>query len=136
MKIYVNAVSKNSITYTPDVLVIETNGKTYEYDINGTVEYDEGGLNCKVRGDLEIRDEKTDEFRPITTEEAKQLLILLSGFTENKKVSINVYPMLDNEEEEFINSIENDTLGKGSAAIEFNANVSVNFEFQPVFVGF
>lgn len=136
MKIYVNAGSKNSITYTPDVLTIEANGKEYEYDINGTVEYEEGGLKCLVRGDLEIRDQETEDFRPLTCKEKIDLIILLSNLTESKDITVNVYPMTDKEDEETTNSINNDTIGEGYGRIEFNEGIDVDFQFKSVFVGF
>ena len=136
MKIYANAGSKNSVTYTPDVLIVECEGKTYEYDINGTVEFDHGGLNSKVRGDLEIRDLETDEFRELTPEEKLQLIAMLSDLKQDKTVSMNVYPMIDDEKEETIKAVESDKIGQGYGRVEFNEKITVDFEFKPTFVGF
>lgn len=140
MKLYVSAKSANGITYVPDVLTIKEFDKEYEYDINGTVEYDKENLDCVVRGDLEIRDQETDEFRELTLEEKKELIILLSSLVKHKTITINVHPMLDDEKEETINAVNNDILGPGSGRLEINIGlyeiIEIDFEFTPVFVEF
>lgn len=140
MRLYASAKSANGITYVPDVLIINEFDKEYEYDINGTVEYDKGNLDCVVRGDLEIRDQETDEFRELTLEEKKELIILLSSLVRHKKITINVHPMLDDEKEETINAVNNDILGPGSGTLEINIGlyeiIEIDFEFTPVFVEF
>lgn len=136
MRLYLSATSKNHIGYTPDVLVIKTKRKTYEYDINGTVDFDYDGLDCRVKGDLEIRDSKTEEFREMNKAEEAKLLTLLSDLTKNKAIEINIYPAEDREEQEWVDLVENDELDEGSATLELNNGASIDFSFTPVFLGF
>ena len=137
MRLYLYAQSKNGIGYTPDTLTIEAEGKEYEYDILGSVDFDDKGLNCEVKGDLEIRDNETDEFREMTEEEEKQLLWLLSGFTKDKTIKIYVYPAHEENSQEWVDSVNNDELTEANAELQFSKEgISVEFGFTPVFVEF
>ena len=134
MRLLLSAESKNNITYLPDTLIIEAGGKTYEYDIVGEVISKQKGLDCELKGDLDIIDD--GQFKEMTWNDKYQLLSLLGR--EDITVIINVIPADDEEDpgSDWIDSVYNDELSEGYGSIAYNGSLNMTFKFKPVFEEF
>lgn len=87
MILYLNAISKNNIGYTPDSLIIDNK----VYDIQGDIDYSTKGLSCRVKGDLFI--EKDNEYCLMNKKEERRLLELLRS---SKEITVAIYPVDEN----------------------------------------
>lgn len=136
MRLSLSAKSKNEITYLPDTLIIKNGKKTYEYDIQGSDEYDTEQLDCYIKGELYVMDETTDDYEPIAAEEYDTVKDLLTN--PKSKVTVMVYPDGDDlEDGEITDRIRTDKIGKGFGNFDYfsvkkNKWVNVNFTFKAV----
>lgn len=136
MRLVLNARSKNHITYIPDTLIIEAKGKTYEYDIISEVVYKREGLDCEVKGDLEIIDD--GDFKEMTSKDKSQLISLLNAaFIEGKTITVTVQPADDSDDQVWVDAVNNDEFSEGYGSIIYNKGwMNATFKFKPVFQGF
>lgn len=136
MRLSLRAKSKNKITYLPDTLIIKNGKKTYEYDIQGSDEYDLEQLDCYVKGELYTMSEETQDYEPISDEEYDTVRDLLTS--PKSKVIVMVYPDGDDlEDGELTNKIETDKISKGSGNFDYysfkkNKWIDVDFTFKAV----
>lgn len=136
MRLSLRAKSKNKITYLPDTLIIKNGKKTYEYDIQGSDEYDPEQLDCYIKGELYVMDEATDDYEPIAAGEYDTVKDLLAN--PRSKVTVMVYPDGDDlEDGEITERIRTDKIGRGSGNLDYfsfkkNKWVNVNFTFKAI----
>lgn len=129
MRLYLSAESKNHIGYTPDTLIVEHKGRTFIYDIQGNVDYDKDGLNCRVKGILALRDDNLDDYVELNDQGYKDLAKMLSDPTT--KVIVAIYP--DSEFEHLTEQLNTDEVnGFGEFCYD---NESYAFEFNTEFYG-
>ena len=129
MRLYLNATSKNKIGYTPDTLIVELGKKHYEYDVQGWTDYDDDGLQCRVKGELLKRDDSKDEYVEMTQHDKNELIRMLSNPRAN--VIVGIYPSStqgDLDSPVLREKILMDTVSGGCGLLEF-ANDYANFEF-------
>ena len=131
MRLYLDATSKNGIGYTPDTLIVENNGKRYEYDIQGTTDYGYIDLATRTKGDLLIRNDRLDKYLELTNKGKQRLLDLLRD--KSSTVIISIYPIPADEPNTDL--VYNDILDKGNGRLEFGDDM-VDFHFFTEFYGF
>ena len=100
MRLYLSGISKNHIGYTPDTLIIENNGKHYEYDIGeGETDYSPDNLDSRTKGILNKRKDTDDEecyadydelYGNLTEEDEHELLKLLAD--KESDIIVAVFP--------------------------------------------
>lgn len=129
MRLYLNADSKNHIGYTPDTLIVKNQGNEYVYDIQGSVDYDKDGLNCRVKGILALRDDDLDDYIELDDQGYKKLAKMLCDPTTT--VAIAIYP--DSEFEHLTEQLETDEVS-GRGELCYNDD-SYAFEFNTEFYG-
>lgn len=136
MRLSLYAKSKNKITYLPDTLIIKNGEKTYEYDIQGSDDYDLELLNCYVKGELYTMNEAINDYEPISNEDYDTVKDLLAD--PKSEVIIMVYPDGDDlEDGEITDRIRADKINKGSGNFDYfsfkeNKWIDVNFTFKAV----
>ena len=73
MILYCSGVSKNQLSYIPDMLTISCqDGTVKEYDIQGSTGYNEGEFNSRTRGDLAV--DNGDDYVELTAEQTLELI--------------------------------------------------------------
>lgn len=121
MRLYLSAKSKLNIGYTPDWIKVtyEQDGKDFELtlDIQGTIDYSPGSLDCRCKGelipwvlyDLETGDE-TDLYS-MSDEEIEDMFPdkrIAEIICNSANYDIGIYPICDTDEEFALS--ENDKL--------------------------
>ena len=125
MRLYLKAESKNKIGYTPDFIQVsyEENETVYEldFDIQGWVDYDNDGLDCRCKGELTpwvLRNVDTDEeinLYELETEEYEEMFPtkrIAEIFENGFEFLVGIYPVNDETFE------DNDTVSEGTGKIE------------------
>lgn len=128
MRLYVNAVSKQHIGYTPDMLYINSKeGVRKEYDIQGDDDFDNDGLNCRVKGDLFIANE--DDYYEMDDNQIEELVKSLQD--KENKIIITIYPVDDSDKN--LELVSEDELTNCSATLcisNSKQEFEVSFEFK------
>ena len=134
MELILYANSKNGITYTPDTLVITIGDKTYEYDIQGSDDFQKGGLDCRVKGELLLKNNETDDYEEMTDEGYSELIDRLKN--PNAKITVSIYPAFDEDEKNPM--LDKDELSEGDGFLSKwsqEKQFEWGFKFKTVFYG-
>ena len=129
MVLYLSALSKNHVGYTPDTLIVELENKHFEYDIQGWTDYDNDGLYCRTKGDLFIRNDK-DEFVDLNENDERELIEMLND--KNARVSVAIYPSMTDEND--ADTVNTDELTDCQGTL-FIREMEANFKFATEFYG-
>lgn len=135
MVLYLNADSKNNVGYTPDTLIIEKAGKRLEYDIQGDDDFDIDRLNCRVKGDLFLKNELTDDYNELTSKNVEELLKALKDKASD--IIIAIYPASFSTEDDELERYEKartDELTNCEGLLCIKGQ-EVNFKFRCEFYG-
>ena len=130
MRLYLSALSKNHLGYTPDNIIVENSGKRYEYSIFGTTDYYLENLETRTKGDLQKQNEEQDDYLDLTKEEENELLDLLND--PNSTVIVSIYPVPQCEDKE--KELESDILTDCSGLLIIGER-EASFKFSTEFYG-
>lgn len=147
MKIYLNAKSKNDITYTPDWIKISykhnNQNMLLTLDIQGEIDYSKGGLFCRCKTEihpwlLENLDDGTEIDLAILSADEINRIISIEELYEiiknGNNFFVGIYPAVIEEasEDEMRSDIITDATGLITICKHDNSLLERHFEFKPI----
>lgn len=128
MRLYLNANSKNNVTYTPDTLIVELGKKRRVYDIQGWTDFDTNGLKTRTKGELKKR--VGNDYKAMNHKDQIELVNML--IDPKTDVIVSIYPAW--EENAF--KCDSDELTNCFGDLELNEFPdAISFNFRTEFYG-
>lgn len=144
MRMYLSAISKEHIGYTPDWIQLHLpNGTDLTLDIRGEIDYDANSIDCRVKGDLvpfalwdvdgeeknftKMTEDEINNFYPVSK--------IIELFKEAKSFTIGLFPTFTEiYPDDYAERIKDDEFNACKCEIEiFNANTNETFEKEFTF---
>ena len=124
-------------------MIIENGEHHFEYDIIGDVDYSAEEFSCRVKGELQKKNDLTDDYEDLTEKDENELIKLLKD--KKSEIIIAIYPAPENsddyEDSNYQQKCDSDELSNCEGTLRIwnarkKSDFEVDFSFKTEFYGF